>query len=180
MKMRKRFLVNIDFQIKFIFKFCLIVVIVTLIMGALLLFMSRNFTTVVIEDAKVVVKRTIDFLLPLMLETLLVAIVLASTSVFILTLIISHKFAGPIHRFKKEISALKDGNLNVNFRIRANDQFQDLAKSLSELVETLREKKIFLKDKWEKFKEGVYKLTSNNEEIVKQGKEIDEILSYFK
>jgi hypothetical protein len=56
MNRRKKHLIEKDFQVKFIIRFSLIVLITSIIIGALLLFLARHSTTVTIENTKVIVK----------------------------------------------------------------------------------------------------------------------------
>ena len=65
-------------------------------------------TTVVIENTRVIAKSTADFILPGL--SLTVVIVAASTALVMLflTLMITHRIAGPIYRFKKEIELYQE------------------------------------------------------------------------
>ena len=51
----------------------------------------------------------------------------------IVSLIYSHRIAGPIYRLKKAIEALQDGKEIGYIKVRPGDEFQDLADSLEKL-----------------------------------------------
>jgi len=51
----------------------------------------------------------------------------------IISLIYSHRIAGPIYRLKKAIEALQDGKEIGCIKLRPGDEFQDLADSLEKL-----------------------------------------------
>ena len=51
----------------------------------------------------------------------------------ILSLIYSHRIAGPLYRLKKEIEMLQEGKETGCIKVRAADEFQDLANSLEKL-----------------------------------------------
>ncbi|MCP4723043.1 MAG: methyl-accepting chemotaxis protein, partial [Desulfobacteraceae bacterium] len=52
-------------------------------------------------------------------------------------LLVSHKIAGPMFRFEKDIDRIVQGDLKSRISIRKKDQFQELAISLNRMVESL-------------------------------------------
>ncbi len=142
---RKQMFVDNAFQKRFIFKFCLIVVMSSFLIGVMMFLFSQNSTTVIIENTKVIAKPTSDFILPTILSTVLIVSLFSAVAVLSISLIASHKIAGPIFRMKKEIDAVKNGDLTRDFSIRNEDQFQHLAMSLTEMTNMLRLEHIELK-----------------------------------
>ena len=142
---RRQYFIDRNFQAKFIIKFCAVVILFSLLAGGVLFLLSQNSTTVAIENTRVQVKRTSDFMLPLLIQTLLIAVIFSALATIYITLRTSHKISGPLYRLKREIDSLKDADLTCNFNIRTKDQLQALAKSLSEMSESLRQKHIELK-----------------------------------
>lgn len=58
---------------------------------------------------------------------------------------ISHKIAGPLYRFEKDVRGLaKDGDLTRIFRLRKRDEMQELAEALNTMVSGFRGKLINL------------------------------------
>jgi methyl-accepting chemotaxis protein len=57
-----------------------------------------------------------------------------------LTLLVSHKLAGPMFRFQKEIETISAGNLTQKIQLRNKDQLVSLAVSLDSMRRALREK----------------------------------------
>lgn len=176
---RRNYFIDKKFQTNFIIKFSLIVILSSLAIGFLVIFLSRNFTTVAIENAKVLVKRTPDFIFPIMFQTIIIVNIIAAFIVIILTLLTSHKISGPLYRIKREIGLLKKGDLNANFKIRKKDQLQDLANSLSDLTDSLKGKRALLKEKASHFKD-ILKASCDDKDTVAKFKEIDDILNQFK
>jgi len=68
--------------------------------------------------------------------TLLTTGILGVVAVLV-TLLASHKIAGPIYRFEKDIQQVGEGDLRHRIRIRKNDQFQELAVSLNQMIDGL-------------------------------------------
>ncbi|MBL7131538.1 MAG: hypothetical protein ISS45_09090 [Candidatus Omnitrophica bacterium] len=177
---RSHYFIEKEFQAEFIIKFCSIVILASLIIGLLVIFLSQGSTTVTIENTRVLVKNTSDFIFPIMLQTLIIATVLSSLSVIILTLFTSHKIAGPLYRLKKEIELFKRGNLSPSFRIRSKDQLQGLANALSDLANSFKDKHKALRDKALELKVVLQTSHYDRDAINAKLKEIEDILNYFK
>ncbi len=139
-KKRRNYLVDKKFQLDFAVKFGVIVLVSSLLIAGLLMAVFENSTTVAIENARVNVKSTADFMFPLLVQTLVVATIFASLAVVITSVFLSHKVAGPALRFQKESEAVQTGDLTRSFNIRSRDQLQALARSLNDMTSVLREK----------------------------------------
>src|SRR5437016_1162289 len=94
---RNNFYIDRDFQNKFIVKFCAIVLGGGLFTIALLYYLSRLSTTVVIINSRVSVMSTSDFMLPILMQTVLIVTVLIAIATIIVTLFVSHKIVGPLY-----------------------------------------------------------------------------------
>ena len=68
---RQQHFIDKNFQTNFILKFSSIVVLGSILIGVVVMFLSRGMTTVTIENTNVVVKSTIDFLFPIILQTII-------------------------------------------------------------------------------------------------------------
>ena len=71
---------------------------------------------------------------------LLAVLCLGMLCVGIISLIYSHRIAGPIYRLKKAIEALQEGKEINHIKLRPGDEFQDLADSLEKLRVILKTK----------------------------------------
>ena len=71
---------------------------------------------------------------------LLAVLCLSILCVGIISLIYSHRIAGPIYRLKKAIEALQEGKKISYIKLRPGDEFQDLADSLEKLRVILKNK----------------------------------------
>ena len=166
--MRRHYFIDKRFQTRFILKFCAIVITSSLLIGVLVFFLARGSTTVAIENTEVLVKGTADFILPILVETVLVALLFSGIAVLILTLLASHKISGPLYRLKREIDALSSADFRRNFGIRADDQVQELAKSLDSMCVCLREEHSRLKERYkvltDYLNETNFHISDNNRE----------------
>lgn len=136
---RRIHIVKMKFQRDFILKFCAIIIISALIIAGIVYALSASSMTTVFENSRLVIKTTADFLLPLLVLSSLIAIIITGTLTIIVTLFISHRIAGPLYRLEKDINEVKNGNLDIEIRVRKDDEFQDLAKSLNQMIKSIRD-----------------------------------------
>jgi len=137
-KRRRIRIVKMEFQRNFILKFCAIIIFAALIIAAIVYALSISSTTTVFENSRLTVKSTADFILPLLILSCLAAIIGAGAVTIIVTLFISHRIAGPLYRLEKDIAEVNNGNLNVEIRVRKKDELQELAKSLNQMLKSIR------------------------------------------
>jgi len=130
-------IVKMKFQRDFILKFCAIIIISALIIAGIVYALSLSSTTAVFENSRLILKTTADFMVPLLILSCLVAIIAMGTLTIIFTLVISHRIAGPLYRLEKDIAEVNNGNLNMEIRVRKDDELQDLAKSLNQMLKLI-------------------------------------------
>ena len=182
---RRNYFIDKTFQAKFMIKFCVIVIISSLLIIGLVVFLLKGSTTVAIENTEVVVKTTTDFILPIVIQTVLFAFLFSATAVLLLTMLVSHKMAGPLFRLKNEIDILKGSDLRKSFSIRGNDQLQNFSKSLNEMRISLQEKHLRLKENYKKLKDYLerkdYVLSAEDKEaFIKMLQDVEKGLDEFK
>ncbi len=182
---RGNYLIDKGFQIGFIFKFCLIVIFASVGIGMLVFYLTRGSTTVAIENTKVIVKSTADFIMPVLILTVAAVTLFSSFVLSIMALIISHRIVGPLYRLRKEIDMLKEGDFTKQFHVRNKDNLKDLAQSLGDMSATLRKRHVELKKRSDQLKEF---LKERNYNVPFEDKErfalmlegLDKVLNFFK
>lgn len=173
MKQRKRYFIEKNFQTRFVVTFCAVVFVSSLVLGGFLFLLSKGSTTVAIENTRVVVKNTADFLLPLILTTVIVVSVFSAVSVGILCIFVSHKIVGPLYRLRRQIQKIGQGDFNVDFHIRADDQMQDLAMSLGEMTSSLRDNIKSMKESFEVLYPQMKESSLDEKEVAKLRESLD-------
>ena len=103
----------------------------------LVYWMAMSSTTVAIRDGRVAVHTTADYLLPLMLQTVLLEVIIASIATVALTMIFSFRIAGPLYRFKMMLQGLAKGDVATQMYLRSDDQLKDLAQVYNETINKL-------------------------------------------
>ncbi|MBI3601967.1 MAG: hypothetical protein HY209_03645 [Candidatus Omnitrophica bacterium] len=135
---RHNFYIDKDFQTKFIIKFCLIVCAGALLTIAFLYYLARLSTTVAIINSRVTVMTTSDFIMPLLIQTVIVVMVFVSMATIMVTLFVSHKIAGPLYRFKQTFKELSQGRFTNQVKLREGDQLQEVAGDFNQMITTVR------------------------------------------
>ncbi|MBN1871923.1 MAG: methyl-accepting chemotaxis protein [Candidatus Omnitrophica bacterium] len=158
---RKNYLIDKTFQTQFIFKFCLLIIVASLVTGVLIYYFNRQTTTVAFENLRVVVKSTSDFILPIIIQILLIVTVFAGIVTILVTLFTTHKISGPLYRLKNELERIRSGDLTRTVRIRSADQLQIVAseldsvrKNIKESLQVLKAQCDLIKDYAQKSREG--------------------------
>jgi len=183
---RRNFFIDRRFQSAFIVKFCVLIILVGLAIGVLIYALNRNTTTVAFENLRVVVKSTSDFILPMMVESLVIVTVLAALVTIAITLFASHKISGPLYRLNDELEKVKSGDLSGPVRIRTGDQLQKVADTLEGARLKTRERINRIACEWEGLKNALAppdettKKEGENGALAEKIEKMDEALSGFK
>jgi methyl-accepting chemotaxis protein len=167
MERRRIYFIEKNFQRWFIIRFCMLVLLGFLFTGILLYLFAERTTTVSFENTKAVVKSTADYLFPILVQTIIIVTIFVAIMAIMLTLFVSHKIGGPLYRLKKELNAISEGDLSSDFKIRKEDQLQDVAKCLNDMKAKLRERIKEIKAKTVELKEIIVKLNLPEEDKAK-------------
>lgn len=178
--MRRQYIIDKDFQFKFILKFCGVVVLAAIILAALVIWFADNSTTVTIENTKVVVKNTVDFIYPVLFQSFVFAAIFSGISVAVMTMLMTHRIAGPLYRLRIDVERIKEGDYRAEFKIRKSDQLGEFAKSISEMSSTLRSRNAALKNDVIKLRRALDNTEIDNPEITEHLSKIEESLNNLK
>ena len=151
---RRQYFIQKDFQAKFILKFCMILLIGIIISIGLLFLFSENSLTSTFEQSRLVIQNTADAILPGVYLSHLIALVLIILLTIVTTLLISHKLAGPLFRFQKELNEIGNGDLSKVVKVRKKDQIKAMADSLNQMRENLQIKILDIKEEVEQIIES--------------------------
>ena len=154
---RKQYFVKKGYQFKFILKFFLIILSGSLISTGILFFFSQGTLTSSFGDSKLVIKDTATAILPAVILTNIITLVIVSLVAIAVVLFISHKIAGPMFRFEKDLKDIGQGNLNKTIKLREKDQFITLAESVNAMTAGLRERVLAIQIELEQLLESAPK-----------------------
>ena len=137
---RRHYFIKKDFQFKFIFKFCLTILMGAIVATGLLFLFTQDTLTSSFQHSRLVIRNTALAILPAAIYTNLITLGLITLATIIVTLFISHKLAGPLFRFEKELREIGEGNLTKVIKLRKKDQITNMADGLNKMSASLREK----------------------------------------
>jgi methyl-accepting chemotaxis protein len=80
-----------------------------------------------------------------MLQTVFIEIIIVSLATAFVTLLISHKIAGPLYRLNVNLSNLGEGKF-LSMNLRTNDQLQDISASYNNALTKLSNKIKIIKE----------------------------------
>lgn len=143
---RRNYYIDKEVQNKFIINFCLLVLVGSLVVLGIIYWLARNSTTVAIIDGRVGVHSTAEYLLPLLIQTFLVELVVVSVATIVMTVLVSHKIAGPLFRLKVMLAGLGEGDVSTPMRLREGDQLQNVADAYNQAINKLNYKIKMLKN----------------------------------
>ena len=137
---RKTYVIQKMLQAKFIIAFLLLVIIGSIISGIIFYLKANTYLGYHYGMAHLKLEKTGEILQPALLISYGIGVVLIGIATVILTIIISHKIAGPLYRFERSAEEIGKGNLTLETRVREKDQAKDLADALSRMTTELRKK----------------------------------------
>ncbi len=186
---RRNYFIDRSFQSKFILKFCLLVALGGFFSIGIIYLLAMRSTSVSIIDSRVVVKTTADFMLPILIQTVVIVTIILSLAVALMTLLLSHKIAGPLYRFRKAFKLLLEGDFSNDFKIREFDQLQDLAVEFNNMIIRTRDKIGSLKNHFNDLKNKIHNISESEiaehkrsylAEMKRISAEFDKIIGQFK
>ena len=137
---RKRYLINKTFQMKFLFRIFLGVLLTSMLLSSMIFYLSRSGTTVVFRDFHLEVLTTSEFILSSLFISLAVSLIVSLVLYFVLGLIYSHHISGPMFRFERVFKNMAEGDLLQSVVLRHNDEWKATASSLEAALASLRDK----------------------------------------
>jgi len=143
---RRHFFVKKGYQFAFILKFCLIVIAGAVISTGLLFLFSQGTLTSSFQNSSLVIEKTGFAILPSVFYTNIITLVLILLATITVVLFVSHKIAGPLFRFEKELKEIGQGDLTKAIRLRNRDQITDIAEGLNSMTASLRDKVIAIQN----------------------------------
>ncbi|MBI9088594.1 MAG: methyl-accepting chemotaxis protein [Desulfobacterium sp.] len=142
---RKQYYINKSFQTRFIIYFFFILILGGAISIGLTLFNTQGTLTSSFIDSKLVIRNTSLAIMPSVIYTHLFTTAVVGIISIIVTLLFSHKIAGPMYRFEKDIDRISKGDLKNRVTIRQGDQLQGVETALNAMIHSLNMKLVSIK-----------------------------------
>lgn len=137
---RRNYFIKKDFQSKFILKFCFILLCGIILSTGLVFIFSQETLTSSFSNSRLVISSTAQAIMPTLLITNLITLGIITIAAIGVTLFMSHRIAGPMFRFEKDIKKIAGGDLNVRINLRKKDQFSEMAGAFNEMASEFHKK----------------------------------------
>lgn len=139
---RKNYFIKKGFQTRFILRFCGLVILGSLISGAMLFFYlaSKRTVTTAFVNSRLSIISTADYVLPALIAISLITVVLISIATSIVVMYLSHRIAGPLYKLEKSIDEISAGNLALKIQLRSTDEISKMADCLNAMTENFRKR----------------------------------------
>lgn len=151
---RKNYFIDRKFQASFILKFVLIFFAGGVLSVIITLLTTKSTLTSSFEGSRLVIEKTSMAILPSVILTNLITTAVVAVMAVLVTLLISHKIAGPIFRFSKDLEEISHGDLQKKIQLRKGDQFESVALNLNTMITNLNGKMCEVQQELERLAES--------------------------
>jgi len=134
---RRNFFIKKDYQARFIIRFCIVVLLGGFISTGLIFFGTQGTVTSHFANSQLCIHNTSQTILPCVICANVATTVITLILAIWLTMRASHKIAGTLFRFEKDLGRLAGGDLDFHFQVRRGDQLSDLGNSLNLVLDSL-------------------------------------------
>lgn len=131
---RRNYFIKKDLQGKYMFSFFVFVIAGSIIFTLIFSLLSSDTLTIVYENYNLKIGKTPLMLLKEILSAHWIFIIVGGLAVLILSMFLTHRFAGPIFRFERSIDEITNGNLNFQIKLREKDEGKELANKINQMI----------------------------------------------
>jgi methyl-accepting chemotaxis protein len=137
---RRNYFIKKDLQGKYIFSFFIFVITGSILFTLIFSLLSFDTLTIVYKNYNLQIGKTPFILLKEILGAHWIFIFTAGLTVVIISMFLTHRFAGPMYRFEKSLEEMIRGNFNFEIRLRKKDDGKELARMMNQLISMLSSK----------------------------------------
>lgn len=128
---RRNYFINKEFQGRYIFNYFLLAIIGSILFIAVFSFFSSNTLSIVYDNYHLQLGVTPGILLQKILSTQWLVIVLGGGAVILVTLLLTHRIAGPFYRFENSLDQMIEGDISEKIVLRKKDEGKELAQKIN-------------------------------------------------
>ena len=132
---RKNYFIKKSFQLKFLSAFVVLLILESFLVTALFMYISNNTLTTGYSNSTLRIESTPSFFFVAMIFITLIAAIGIGLAGMVIFILLSHRIAGPLHRFEKSLKDMGSGDLTFRVNLRKTDQLAELKKGLNILIE---------------------------------------------
>jgi methyl-accepting chemotaxis protein len=131
---RRNYFIKKELQGRYIFSFFIFVIAGSILFTLIFSYLSFNTMTIVYKNYNLQIGKTPLILLKEILSAHWIFILTAGIVVVIVSMFLTHRFAGPMYRFEKSVEEMINGNFNFEIRLRRKDEGKELAEKMNNLI----------------------------------------------
>lgn len=135
---RRNYFVNKEFQGRTIFNYFILATLGSVLFMAVFSFFSSNTLSITYDNYHLQLGVTPGILFQKILSTQWVFIVLGGMVVVFVTLILTHRVAGPFFRFEKTLDAMVEKDISDTIVLRKKDEGKNLAEKINTFTRMLQ------------------------------------------
>nr|NJM03125.1 methyl-accepting chemotaxis protein [Desulfobacula sp.] len=128
---RRNYFINKEFQGRYIFNYFLLAAIGSMLFIGVFSFFSSNTLSIVYDNYHLQIGVTPEILFKKILSTQWLFIVLGGGMVVLVTLVMTHRVAGPFYRFEKSLDEMMAGDISQKIILRKKDEGKELARKIN-------------------------------------------------
>ncbi|MGA2193162.1 MAG: methyl-accepting chemotaxis protein [Nitrospirota bacterium] len=149
---RRNYFIKKGFQARFILKFLAVMVAGIGLSGIIV----HRRISARLEDlfysSHIRVKTTAEIILPELLKIDSLTFVLVLAAVAAMTVLLTHRIAGPLFRFERNLARIASGDFNVSFKLRGDDELKTLGDAFDEMKFCLNSRFKVMKEQAERLR----------------------------
>jgi methyl-accepting chemotaxis protein len=142
---RRNYFIKKGFQFNFAAKFMILILLEAALIVGLFIYVSGNTLTTGYSDSILTIDTTSNFFFFPMAMIILITVVGIAMAGMIVFILLSHRIAGPLYRFEKDLEDMGYGDLSKRIGLRKTDQLTGIKESLNSLIATFDERVIKIK-----------------------------------
>lgn len=137
---RKRYFVKKRLQFKYLLFVLLAMIVPTLVCGGALYYLIWQTIAAEIALPEVIAENLVPALYKVNI-ILFISLPLIFLVMLLLSIVISHKIAGPVYRLERELKEISEGDYSRRIKFRSNDELQEIADGINKILEHISEEK---------------------------------------
>jgi methyl-accepting chemotaxis protein len=137
---RRNYFINKEFQGRYIFNYFILAAIGSMLFIGVFSFFSSNTLSIVYDNYHLQIGVTPEILFKKILSTQWLFIVFGGGMVVLVTLVLTHRVAGPFYRFEKTLDEMLNGDISKKIILRKKDEGKDLARKMNSFNHLLGDK----------------------------------------
>jgi len=138
---RRNFFIKKGLQGKYVFSYFIFVMIGVIFFTLIFSMLSMNTLSIVYDDYDLKIGTTPLILLGKILASQWIfMVVFAMLFVVIISILLTHRIAGPMYRFEQAFNEMINGNIGYRIKLRKKDEGKELAEKINRFNDMLSEK----------------------------------------